>query len=102
MVDRDLKALGVRLTKADKLLMEALKYRMKLVHQVGAHKVRNGQRIIRLGIERQRLIKARSWARKNGLRPDFVSAVLYLIIAESCRLQIDQLQGGKGKHRPKG
>src|SRR3990167_963189 len=102
MGDRSLKTLGVRLTRADKLLVKVLGHRMELVRQVGAHKARNGQKIIRVEIERQRLIKARAWARKNGLRPDFVSAILYLIIAESCRLQIDQLQGGKSKRRPKG
>jgi len=103
MVDRDLKALGARLTRADKLLVKALGHRMELVRQVGVHKARNGKRIIRPRVERQRLARVRAWARKYGIKNiNCVNAIWYIIIAESIRLQIDQLQGGKGKHRPKG
>lgn len=100
MADRSLKALGIRLAKADELLVEVLGYRTQLARQVGAHKALNGQKIIRLEVERQRLIKVRAWARKHDMKnTGFINAVWYMIIAESCRLQIAQLQGGKNTCR---
>ena len=102
MVDRNLKTLGARLAKADKLLVAVLGYRMALVRQVGAHKVRNGQKIIRPKVEYRRIAMVRTLARRYGMNPDFVSALLYLVITESCRVQIAQLQSGKSKRKPKG
>lgn len=101
MADRSLKALGIRLAKADELLVEVLGYRMALVRQVGAHKALNGQKIIRQKVECRRIAMVRALARRYGMNPEFVSALLYLVIAESCRLQIAQLQGGKSKRRSK-
>lgn len=92
MGDRNLKMLGIRLTRADELLVEALGYRMELVRQVGAHKKKNGQKIIRPKVERQRITRVCALAHEYGMNPDFVGAIWYMIIAESCRLQVAQLQ----------
>lgn len=100
MADKSLKLLGIRLAKADALLVEVLAYRMHVVRQIGSHKVRNGQKIIRPGIERQRISSARALAQQYGISGSFINAIWYTIIAEACRLQIVQVQGTKNACRP--
>lgn len=92
-LDLNLKELGSRLAKVDELLMALLKRRMELALQVGTYKMKRGLPVVRLKVEHQRLAKVRAWARKNKLNPHFVDLILYAAISESCKQQLQQLQG---------
>lgn len=91
-LDLDLKELGARLAKVDILLMSLLQRRMELAFQVGTYKMKKGLPFIRLKVEKERLAKIRQWARKHKMNPHFVNSILYLVIGESCKQQLIQLQ----------
>jgi len=89
----DLKELGSRLKKVDQHIVALLSKRMTLAKQVQEWKKANdNQPIIRFQVEEERLEKIKVWAEKRGINPAFAKAVLYFIIAESCRVQINHLQ----------
>ena len=87
----DLKKLGACLEEIDQKIIILLAERMKLAKQVAEYK---GVQIpiIRTGVENKRLKKIEELAKKKNLNPSFIRAIFYLIIAESCRVQINQLQ----------
>lgn len=85
--------MGPQLAKVDSVLIAALSKRMELAKLVQEWKGRHGsQPILRLEIEDARIAQFAEWAKARGLNQNFVRAVLYFIIAESCRVQISQLQ----------
>ena len=88
-----IKTLGSRLGKIDQLTIAVLAKRMELVRLVEEWKHRHSDRpILREEIEGKRLAQAAQWAKKRGLNSNFVQAFLYLVISESCRIQIGELQ----------
>lgn len=94
----DLKELGKRLKKVDHHLIALLAKRTILAKQVQEKKyVDGGQPIIRLDVEDQRFADIKKWAEKRGINPIFAESILYFIIAESCRVQIDHLQTNVGE-----
>lgn len=98
----NLKELSVRLAKVDTMLMSLLKRRMDLALQVGEFKIANRQKIFRAKIENKRLVQVRTWARKNKMNPHFVEAILYMIIGESCKQQMIQLQSATNNRKKNG
>lgn len=84
--------LGERIRAVDRHLVEVIAQRKKLVLQVGEEKRVYKGRIVRAGVEEERLREVQSWAVQKGLNPHFVHALLYLIIDESCKAQTEQLQ----------
>jgi len=89
----DLKELGARLQKVDHHIVALLARRMDLAGQVEEYKSSHGgQPILRFPIEAKRLEQIKDWAGEKGLNPFFAQTILYLIISESCRVQISQLQ----------
>lgn len=87
----DLQGLGAQLGKIDQQMITLLAERMELSKKVAECKGAQ-MPILRIQIENGRLEKIKKWAKKNNLNPTFAQAVFYLIIAESCRVQIGQLQ----------
>ena len=95
LIDSDdfLKVLGVELAKVDNVLISVLSKRMDLAKLVQEWKARHGkQPILRLETEDARIAQFAQWAGAKGLNQNFARAILYSIIAESCRVQIGQLQ----------
>lgn len=90
----DLKELGQRLAKVDGLIMKLVANRMSLAAQVGTYKRRKGEAIFRADIEDRRIEVVREIAKSIGLNPHFAETLLYLLINESCKLQMIQLQDG--------
>ena len=89
----DLEKLGARLEKIDQNIIIFLAERMKLAKQVEKCKNFHGhQPILRFGIEKQRLDQVKKWEEEKNLNPVFAQSIFYMIISESCRIQIDQLQ----------
>lgn len=89
----NLKELAVRLDKVDMLLLALVKRRMDIALQVGEYKFRiTKEDIFRPKIEARRLSKFRRWARTHKMSPHFAEALFYLIIGESCKQQLIQLQ----------
>lgn len=95
IIDSDdfIKMLGFQLGKIDHLIMAILAKRMGLAELVEEFKHRHGdQPILRKEIEDGRLAQAARWAEEKGLNPNFTQTLLYLVISESCRVQIGKLQ----------
>lgn len=96
----DLKELGRRLRYIDKGVLALVAQRMGLVKQIEEIKRQEGQPIYRSDIEGQRLDQAAQWAQGYGVNPDFARALLYMIIGESCKTQMIQLQQDHSEHTP--
>ena len=88
----DLKKLGERIAKTDLALMAVLARRSKLTKQVAQYKIKNGQKFVRLNIEKQRLDAVRKWAKAHGMDPNFAQQILYSVINESCKQQLVEVQ----------
>jgi len=88
----DLRELGDRLKMVDQHIVALLAQRMELARQVERYKRHRGQPIIRFEVEDDRLNKIAGLARERGLNPNFLFSLFYSIIAESCRVQINQMQ----------
>ncbi len=87
----DLQKLGTHLEKIDQHIITLLAERMEVSKQVAEYKSAQ-MPILRIQIENERLKKIEEWAKKKNLNPSFAQAIFYIIIAESCRVQINQLQ----------
>ncbi len=92
----DLQKLGTHLEKIDQHIITLLAERMELSKQVAEYKSAQIP-ILRTQIENERLKKIEELAKKNNLNPSFAQAIFYIIIAESCRVQINQLQSSSNK-----
>lgn len=88
----DLKQLGARLAKVDTMILTLAKRRMELAQQVGLFKRRANQKIFRADIEDERIVRIKELALEQDLNPNFAASLLYLLINESCKLQMIQLQ----------
>jgi len=89
----NLKSLGEKLAKIDRHIVVTLKKRMDLAKMVARCKIQQGkQPILRKDIEEERLRQVVVWAEEEGLNPDFAQSILYMIICESCRIQINEMQ----------
>lgn len=87
-----LEELGKRLKSIDVMMMTLAKRRMELAEQVGLIKRRDGQKIFRADVEDKRIEEIKVWARKHNLNQNFAASMLYLLIDESCKQQMIQLQ----------
>lgn len=94
----DLKELGRRLFGIDMLIVSLLARREDLAGQVGEYKRERGQKIVRKGIEARRLAQVRAEARRLKINPHFATSMLYNIIGESCKYQLEQLQKTATRH----
>jgi SAM-dependent methyltransferase len=83
----DLAQLGEDLRKIDRLIMDLVKRRMDVAHLVALEKQRTGGVMYRPQIEDQRIAAIGEHARAIGLNPHMARAVLYFLIAESCKEQ---------------
>lgn len=88
----NLEQLGVRLASVDTMIMVLAKRRMELALQVGHYKRRENEKIFRADVEDKRIAKIKEWALEHGLNPNFAASFLYLLIDESCKQQMIQLQ----------
>lgn len=88
----NLEELGARLARVDTLMMVLAKRRMELALQVGVFKRHANQKIFRADVENRRIAKIKEWAAEHGLNPNFAASLLYLLIDESCKQQMIQLQ----------
>lgn len=98
----DLAQLGEDLKKIDRLVMDLIKRRMDVAHLVAQEKQRTGGVMYRPTIEDQRIAAIGEHARSIGLNPHMARAVLYFLIAESCKEQtiLIESQGAGASARP--
>jgi len=93
-LDKFIEVLGFRLDKLDHIIIASLAERMELARLVEEWKHHHDdQPILRQTIEDKRLNQVTEWAKEKGLDPNFARSLFYLIICESCKVQVDQLQG---------
>ncbi len=88
----DLTELGNRLATIDLMIMRLALRRMHIAQQVGRYKQSRKEPFVRLDIEDQRIIRVREWAVAHGLNQHFAESLLYLLINESCKRQLYDLQ----------
>lgn len=88
----NLEELGIRLKRVDTMMMTLAKRRMELAQQVGLYKRRANQKMFRADIEDKRIAETKEWGAEHGLNPNFTASLLYLLINESCKQQMIQLQ----------
>jgi SAM-dependent methyltransferase/chorismate mutase len=88
----DLKDLGHRLATVDVMIIQLIARRMGLAEQVGKYKRKNGDMIFRGDIEDKRIEEIRKISVSLGINPHFAESILYMLINESCKLQMIQLQ----------
>ena len=93
----DLNELRSRLKRVDMMLLALLKRRMDLALQVGAYKIQKNEDIFRSETEDKRLAAFREWATNHKMNPHFAEALFYMIIGESCKQQMIQLQSSAGR-----
>ena len=98
----DLAMLGEDLKKIDRLIMDLIKRRMDVAHLVAQEKQRTGGLMYRPQIEDQRIAAIGEHAAGIGLNPHMARAVLYFLIAESCKEQtiLIESQGEGASARP--
>jgi len=88
--------LGERFAKIDELFISALAERMALSVEVAHCKMgNNDQPIIRASTEKRRIAQFVRQAKKKKIDPGFARAFYFLIIAESCRIQIKTKEAGR-------
>ena len=92
----DLVQLGEDLRKIDRLIMDLVKRRMDVAQLVAQEKQRTGGVMYRPQIEDQRIAAIGDHARAIGLNPHMARAVLYFLIAESCKEQTILLESQAG------
>ena len=63
---------------------------MDLASQIAECKIQNKLSIISREIEEKRLNKFADFAKQIGLNPDFAKSILYLIIGEACRIEMEE------------
>lgn len=88
----DLKHLGARLRTLDDMLLALAMQRLLLAEGVERIKRKDKQPIFRSEIEDDRIQDARKWAIKHGMNPHFAESLAYLMINESCKRQLIQMQ----------
>jgi len=92
----DLVQLGEDLRKIDRLIMDLVKRRMDVAHLVAQEKQRTGGVMYRPDIEDQRIAQIGEHAQAIGLNPHMARALLYFLIAESCKEQTILLESQAG------
>ncbi len=80
--------LGSRIKAVDHHLIHLLARRISISKEVAMVKLEAGERLYNPERETDRLAAVAEWGSEQGLNPDFVRAILYLIIDESCKQQI--------------
>lgn len=95
----DLVQLGEDLRKIDRLIMDLVKRRMDVAHLVAQEKQRTGGMMYRPDIEDQRIAQIGEHAQAIGLNPHMARALLYFLIAESCKEQTILLESQAGRAR---
>ncbi|HEU5114644.1 MAG TPA: methyltransferase domain-containing protein [Candidatus Paceibacterota bacterium] len=103
--DPRLTALGTRLESVDRHMVHLIARRMRLAEQVAMIKLEAGLELYRPQIEQDRLDDASKWAKEEGVNPEFARSMLYGLIGESCKRQIEltdrfRLQGNAEKFTP--
>ncbi|HEY8580207.1 MAG TPA: methyltransferase domain-containing protein, partial [Beijerinckiaceae bacterium] len=98
----DLAQLGDDLKKIDRLIMDLIKRRMDVAQLVAQEKQRTGGVMYRPQVEDQRIAGIGEHAAGIGLNSHMARAVLYFLIAESCKEQTILLesQGAGASARP--
>jgi len=93
----DLVQLGEDLRKIDRLIMDLVKRRMDVAHLVAQEKQRTGGVMYRPQVEDQRIAAIGEHAQRIGLNPHMARALLYFLIAESCKEQTILLESQAGQ-----
>ena len=82
----------------DEKLIELLDKRLNISLRIGAYKTCKGLLIICKKIEGVRIKDVLKLSRKKGIKnPEFIRAFMYLLMTESCRIQMELKESGKIK-----
>ncbi len=81
-----------RLALVDDMIFRLIRTRMSIAADVAAFKRRTGESIFRSSVEDARIERVRKLAEDIGLNPHFAASMLYLLIDESCKQQMIQIQ----------
>ncbi len=84
------------IAEVDEKIVGALAERMSISPEIASWKIRNRKSIVQEETEKKCVARMLRLGRKCGLSAEFVRAVSYLIIAESCRIQI-QIKDSQSK-----
>jgi len=87
-----------RLANIDEQIMRAARQRIVVAKEVATTKEVRGEPIFRPKVENDRLNDAVVLAKEIGLNPNFAHALKYLLIDESCKEQMIQIQGSDHSH----
>ena len=91
--------IGENIDTIDHLLVFLMARRIELSKQVAFAKLDKAEPTIHLGRERARIEKVQKWAIQWDMNPYFAASLLYHIIGESCKVQI-QLRDEHGNKPP--
>ncbi|MEK7576068.1 MAG: methyltransferase domain-containing protein [Patescibacteria group bacterium] len=92
-LEAEKKQIGKLIETGDEQLFDWIRRRMTLALRIEEVKRELGEEIVRVTVESKRLDAAAQVAERCGLNPHFAQALLYLIIGESCKMQLMQWQG---------
>jgi chorismate mutase len=82
------------IAKLDDQILKLAARRMNIAKDIERIKRNSTDRkIIRKNVEDKKIARYRMSAKRMGLNPSFAQTLLYLLIAESTREQMDQRQG---------
>lgn len=92
----DLKSLGKNLAQIDQHIVSVAATRMDLATLVEQRKrlEESNQPIIRREVETRRLEQVAGWAEEFGINPQFAQSIQYLMMAEACRVQMENREFG--------
>jgi chorismate mutase len=93
-MSRVLGALGEELKAVDQGIMNLIARRLDLAYKVGVYKYLQGEPISRPTVEDTRITAVSDYAVSLGINPHLAAALLYLLIDESCKHQMQALQRG--------
>lgn len=98
--DAELASLRAELDTIDRALLDGVRDRLAVCARVAELKQRRGIAVLQPG--RMALVhrRARDYADRHGLSPDFVHALYTLLIDEACRVEEQLVSGADTGDRP--
>jgi SAM-dependent methyltransferase/chorismate mutase len=91
----DLNLSGIRLKAIDTEILRLIRLRMRVAEDVIRFKHANGGNIIRRDVESARITQMGELAKSIGVDANLAQTIEWVLIGESCKVQIEVLQNGE-------